>query len=90
MMSYSGSHYRSSSYLGENGAERYKAMSDTAREKFKDNMHKLIDKHPEMTPEQRSVYAEKYFAKAQAEDQGQNQKQAPASVKLPKPPKGSR
>ncbi|HEY2574512.1 MAG TPA: hypothetical protein VGH65_10590 [Verrucomicrobiaceae bacterium] len=84
--------YRSSSYLGDNGRDRYYSLSDQAREKFKDNMHKLIDKHPEMTPEQRSVYAEKYFARAQAEDQGQGQapKQTTASVKLPKPPKGSR
>jgi len=76
-------HYRSSSYLGENGRERYYSLSDRAREHFKDMMHKMIDKHPEFTQEQRVVYAEKYFARAQAEDQ----KEAAGAQPQPKVPK---
>lgn len=77
--------YRSSSYLGDNGRERYAALSEPARERFKDSMHKLIDKHPEMTPEQRSTYAEKYYARAQAEDQKQGPVAAPdKGLKAPK------
>ncbi len=71
-MAYSGrTSYKSSSYLGENSRERYYALSEKARESFKESMHKLIDKHPEFTHEQRSVYAEKYYARAQADDQKQ-------------------
>ena len=80
--------YRSSSYLGENGRERYSSLSEKAREYFKDRMHQMIDKHPESTPEQRSAYAEKYFARAQAEDQKQAAREK--AIKSPKPPKSER
>lgn len=93
-MSYgSKTQYKSSSYLGDNGRERYYALSDQARERFKDSMHKLIDKHPEFTNEQRSMYAEKYYARAQAEDQKAGATSASGSdksLKAPKPSKSSR
>lgn len=85
-MAYSGrTSYKSSSYLGENSRERYSALSEKSRDSFKESMHKLIDKHPEMTAEQRSVYAEKYFARAQAEDQKQTGGNVPEKgIKAPK------
>jgi hypothetical protein len=87
-MSYSGrTSYKSSSYLGENSRERYYALSEKSRESFKESMHKLIDKHPEFTQEQRSVYAEKYYARAMADDQKQL---AADGRKEPKPPKSER
>ena len=93
-MAYSSkSQYKSSSYLGENGRDRYSALSDRARETFKDSMHKLIDKHPEMTTEQRSTYAEKYYARALADDQKQGGGDSSSSdrgTKAPKLPKSSR
>jgi hypothetical protein len=79
--------YKSSSYLGENGRERYYALSDKSREKFKESMHKLIDKHPELTAEQRATYAEKYYARAAADDQ---KLAADASAKAAKAPKISK
>jgi hypothetical protein len=91
MMTSSKTQYRSSSYLGENSRERYTALSEKAREMFKESMHKLIDKHPEFTQEQRSVYAEKYYARAQAEDQKQSGGNVPEkAIKAPKVPKISK
>lgn len=83
-------HYRSSSYLGDNGRERYNALSDKAREVFKESMHKLIDKHPEFTAEQRAVYAEKYYARALAEDQKQAAEASAKASKALKAPKSSK
>ena len=42
-----------------------------------------------LDPEQRSVYAEKYFARAQAEDQAQTAKQAQSAKESQKPQKSS-
>ena len=71
-----------SSFLGEQGRKMYASLSPEARDKFKDLMKSRMEKHPELTPEQNSDYAQKVFAKLKATD--------PASAgggKVPKPPK---
>ena len=77
-----GDKVKPSSFLGEQGRELYSSLSPEARDKFKDLMRSRLEKHPELTPEQNSDYAQKVFAKLKAAD--------PASAgggKAPKPPK---
>lgn len=77
-----GDKVKPSSFLGEQGRELYSSLSPEARDKFKDLMKSRMEKHPELTPEQNSDYAQKVFAKLKATD--------PASAgggKVPKPPK---
>ncbi|MFN0080826.1 MAG: hypothetical protein ACKVY0_30530 [Prosthecobacter sp.] len=77
-----GDKVKPSSFLGEQGREMYDSLSPEARDKFKDLMKSRQEKHPELTPEQTSDYAQKVFAKLKASD--------PSSAgggKTPKPPK---
>ncbi|MEZ0276184.1 MAG: hypothetical protein ACAH88_14850 [Roseimicrobium sp.] len=52
---------RTSSYLGEKGREMYAALSDQARDKFKETVRNRFEEKPDMTEEQRSAYAQKVY-----------------------------
>jgi hypothetical protein len=52
---------RTSSYLGEKGREMYAALSDKARDKFKETVRSRFEQKPDMTEEQRSAYAQKVY-----------------------------
>jgi hypothetical protein len=52
---------RTSTYLGENGREMYAALSDQARDKFKETVRARFEQKPDMTEEQRSAYAQKIY-----------------------------
>lgn len=78
-----GTKFRTSSLLGDNGRELYASLSPEARDKFRDIVRARMEKHPELTQEQNSDYAQKVFAKIKASDSS-------SSVKTPKtgkPPK---
>jgi hypothetical protein len=66
----SGSKFKASSYLGENGKKLYTSLSPDARDKFRTSMQNYVEKRPGLTPEQGSDYARKVFAKIQASDSG--------------------
>jgi hypothetical protein len=63
-----GTKFRTSSLLGENGRELYASLSPGARDKFRDLVRARMEKHPELTQEQNSDYAQKVFAKIKASD----------------------
>lgn len=65
-----GDKFRASSLLGQDGKKLYASLSPEGRGKFKDLVKARVEKHPEMTPEQNSAYAQKVFAKIKAADPG--------------------
>lgn len=75
-----GEKFRTSSLLGEDGKKLYASLSREGRDKLKDLVKERMEKHPEMTPEQNSAYAQKMFAKIKAADQ-------PGSTTATKQPK---
>lgn len=78
---------RTSSFLGEGGRELYASLSPEARNKFKELMKSLVEKHPKPTPEQNADYARKVFAKIKAAD-GQSAAGSTAKpAKSGRPPK---
>lgn len=77
-----GSHMKTSSFLGQDGKALYAALSPEARSKLKDLVHNFTEKHPEMSVEQSSAYAQKVYAKIKASDSG-----SASSRPAPKAPK---
>lgn len=80
-----GGKVRTSSMLGDQGREMYASLSSEGRDKFKEIMKARLEKHPEMTPEQTSSYADKIISKIKAADQSSG-----GSSKLPKSSKPSK
>lgn len=76
-----GTKFRTSSLLGENGRELYSSLSPEARDKFRDIVRSRMEKHPEMTPEQTSSYAQKIFAKIKASDSRAPKPSKPSKTK---------
>lgn len=74
-----------SNLLGQDGKKMYASLSADARGKFKELVRSRVEKHPEMTPEQNSAYAQKVFAKIKASDQGSVK--TPKTSRQPKKPK---
>lgn len=81
-----GTKISASALLGQDGKKQYASLSAEGRDKFKDLVRSRVEKHPEMTPEQNSAYAQKIFAKIKATDQGSSSK-APKTARAPKKPK---
>ncbi|MCP5558220.1 MAG: hypothetical protein H7A55_10750 [Verrucomicrobiaceae bacterium] len=79
----SGGHMKTSSYLGQDGKAMYAALSSEARGKLKDLVHNFTEKHPEMSVEQSSAYAQKVYAKIKAADRPSTVSAAP-KTKTPK------
>ena len=78
-----GDKVKPSSFLSEQDRDLYGTLSPEARDKFKDIMKSRLEKHPELTPDQTSDYAQKVFAKLNAADSSSTS----GSVKTPKPSK---
>ncbi len=73
--------FRTSSLLGENGRELYSSLSPEARDKFRDIIRSRMEKHPEMTAEQTSSYAQKIFAKIKASESRAAKPTKPSKIK---------
>lgn len=82
-----GDKLRPSSFLGEQGREMYASLSSNARDKFKDLMKARMEKHPELTQEQNTDYAQKVFAKLKASDSSSSGSSSAKPPKSGKPPK---
>ncbi len=61
--------FKTSTMLGEHGKELYSSLSATARDKLKDLVKNYSEKHPELSQEQTSAYAQKVYTKIKAADQ---------------------
>jgi DNA gyrase/topoisomerase IV subunit B len=61
---------RSSSFSrgSEENKQRYMALSDAAKSKFKDTMHNSREKMMNATPEEREAYVKKMFDKIETDD----------------------
>jgi hypothetical protein len=59
---------RTSSYLGDGGRDRYYALSDGARDRFRDMVRQHREANPNASFDQVSAYAKKEFEKVEAED----------------------
>ncbi|MBX7208463.1 MAG: hypothetical protein K1X78_09145 [Verrucomicrobiaceae bacterium] len=57
-----GEHVKASSLLGSEAKALYETLSSSMRSRFKDIIHSRVEKHPDMTPDQLSAYAEKLVA----------------------------
>lgn len=74
-----------SALLGQDGKKLYVSLSAEGRDKFKELVRARAEKHPEMTAEQNSAYAQKVFARIKASDPGTGK---PAkAAKTPKKPR---
>lgn len=73
--------FRTSSLLGENGRELYSSLSPEARDKFREIVRSRMEKHPEMTAEQTSSYAQKIFAKIKASESRAAKPTKPSKIK---------
>ena len=63
-----GTRVKTSSLLGAGGSDRYRALSEDARTKFKDIMDKRRAAVPNASTEELSAYAQKIFPKIEASD----------------------
>ncbi len=79
----SGARMKTSSYLGQDGKAMYAALSPEARGKLKDLVQGFTERHPEMSVEQSSAYAQKVYAKIKAADRPSPASAAPRT-KTPK------
>lgn len=63
-----GQRFRTSSLLGDNGRDRYMALSDTARDKFREMVRVKREAQPNASTEELSAFAKKEFERIEAED----------------------
>lgn len=63
-----GQRFRTSSLLGDNGRDRYMALSDAARDKFREMVRVKREAQPNASTEELSAFAKKEFERIEAED----------------------
>lgn len=77
-----GEKFRSYTLLGNEGKQKYAALSADVRKRFNDIVRNQLEKNPGMTPQQSSDYAQKVYSKLKAADTGTG-----TVAKTPKPQK---
>ncbi|MEZ0386213.1 MAG: hypothetical protein ACAI34_04035 [Verrucomicrobium sp.] len=63
-----GQRFRTSSLLGDNGRDRYMALSDTARDKFREMVRVKREAQPNASQEELTNFAKKEFDRIEADD----------------------
>jgi hypothetical protein len=60
--------FRTSSLLGEGGRDRYRALSDRARDQYRDTVRKRLEERPNDSQQEREAFARRVMSRLEQED----------------------